>query len=218
MNVPDLELISFPVCPFVMRARIALGIKNMPYRITHIDLSDKPDWFMDISPFGKVPVLRVDNESVIFESQVICEYINEITPESLYPDDALLRASNRSWIELASQMTMANFAHLSAGVDRQESTKNTLNNLLARLEAHLSGTRYFNGDELSMVDAAFAPFFVQLECFNQQSSINLLVDYPKVQQFSEVLWSEKVVQDVLFDGFSDELVGVLTAYGSAYFA
>ena len=98
----DLHLISFETCPFVQRSVITLLYKDAPFRITHIDLADPPEWFLEISPFGKVPVLVVDEKTVIFESAVINELANDVTPGNLMPEDPLRRALNRSWIEFAS--------------------------------------------------------------------------------------------------------------------
>ena len=95
----ELELISFKLCPFVQRSIIVLKHKQIPFNITYIDLADPPVWFRDISPFGKVPVLRVNDKHTIFESAVISEFLNEITPDSLLPDEPLERAINRGWIE-----------------------------------------------------------------------------------------------------------------------
>ncbi|MES2034183.1 MAG: glutathione S-transferase N-terminal domain-containing protein, partial [Pseudomonadota bacterium] len=57
-----LTLISFPLCPFVQRAIIALEEKKVPYDVVYIDLTNKPDWFLKLSPLGKVPVLKVERD------------------------------------------------------------------------------------------------------------------------------------------------------------
>ncbi len=218
MSNPSLELISFSVCPFVMRARIILGLKNVDYKMTLIDLSNKPEWFLKISPLGKVPVLRVDDEVAVFESQVICEYINEITMGSVHSEDALQRAHDRAWIEFASQLTFAGFGHLTADAEQQDATKENLDNLLQHVENHLSDTRYFSSDNMQMIDAAFAPFFVQLDTLKKKTSLDLLAPYQKVSRLSEVLLSQDAVQATISDTFYDDLAAVLKAYGSAYFA
>ena len=51
---------------------------------------------------GKVPVLIVDENKVLFESAVICEYLNEITFGSLHSKDPLEKARHRAWIEFGS--------------------------------------------------------------------------------------------------------------------
>src|SRR3954453_15256619 len=75
-----LKLISHKLCPYVQRAVIALNEKGVPFERIDIDLANKPDWFLKISPLGKVPVLLVataDGETALYESNVICEYIEE---------------------------------------------------------------------------------------------------------------------------------------------
>ena len=91
-----IRLISFKTCPFVQRAVITLDI-------TYVDLADPPDWFVQLSPLQKVPVLEVDGE-VLFESAVINEYLDDITGGELQPREPLQRARNRAWIEFASDM------------------------------------------------------------------------------------------------------------------
>ena len=99
----DIHLISFKTCPFVQRAVITLKYKNIDFDITYIDLADPPDWFLEISPLQKVPVLKVDGE-ILFESAVINEFLDDITDGALQPKDPLDRAKNRAWIEFASNM------------------------------------------------------------------------------------------------------------------
>lgn len=78
-----LTLISHPLCPYVQRAAIALAEKQVPFQRIDIDLGNKPDWFLAISPLGKTPVLQVGQgrrSTAIFESTVILEYLEETTP------------------------------------------------------------------------------------------------------------------------------------------
>src|SRR5215468_1925695 len=94
-----LTLISHKLCPYVQRAVIALTEKGVPFERIDIDLAKKPEWFLKISPLGKVPVLVVATESgevALFESNVICEYIEETQAgPSLHPAVPLVRAEHR---------------------------------------------------------------------------------------------------------------------------
>src|SRR5215469_604260 len=96
-----LKLISHKLCPYVQRAVIALTEKGVPFERIDIDLSNKPEWFLKISPLGKTPVLLV-GEHAIFESAVILEYLEETQAHPLHPADALKRAEHRAWIEFGS--------------------------------------------------------------------------------------------------------------------
>src|SRR4051812_2681272 len=95
----SLTLVSHKLCPYVQRAAIALIEKNVPFERIDIDLAAKPDWFKAISPLGKVPLLRVatgQSAAVLFESNVICEYIEDTQSGArLHPEDPLRRAQHR---------------------------------------------------------------------------------------------------------------------------
>ena len=54
--MPTFKLISHDLCPYVQRARIVLEEKAVPHELEFIDLAGKPDWFLAVSPLGKVPV------------------------------------------------------------------------------------------------------------------------------------------------------------------
>src|SRR6195256_287546 len=105
MAVP-LRLISHKLCPYVQRAVIALTEKGTAFERIDIDLANKPDWFLAISPLGKVPVLSVGSdggEVALFESNVICEYIEDTQGGTkLHPQDPLQRAQHRAWMEFGS--------------------------------------------------------------------------------------------------------------------
>ena len=104
MQQHEFTLISHHLCPYVQRSVIVLTEKNIHHERRYIDLSDKPEWFIELSPTGKVPALRVNHQATLFESAVICEYLNEITPGSLHSSDPLLKAQHRAWIEYGSQL------------------------------------------------------------------------------------------------------------------
>jgi len=99
-----LKLVSFKACPFVQRVAITLQYKGIDYDIEYIDLGNPPEWFLAISPLKKVPLLIVDG-TVIFESAVINEYIDEVYTPMLHPQDLLMKAINRSWIEYCNNIS-----------------------------------------------------------------------------------------------------------------
>ena len=76
-----LKLISHKLCPYVQRAVIALTEKGVAFERVDIDLANKPEWFLGISPLGKTPVLLV-GDVPIFESAVILEYLEETQPKA----------------------------------------------------------------------------------------------------------------------------------------
>ena len=83
---------------------ILLRAKEIEFDVTYINLLDKPDWFLEISPHGKVPVLKVDEE-ILFESNAIAEYLDEVVPPRLHPEDPLNRAKNRAWTDFVPTLS-----------------------------------------------------------------------------------------------------------------
>lgn len=156
------RLISFKLCPFVQRAVIALEFKGVDYDITYIDLADPPAWFLEISPLQRVPLLLV-GDHVIFESTVINEYIDEAYPNRLHPEDLILRAQDRAWIEFGNAcMWLLLDLSLKETEKEFEATLDDLKEKFDHLEEAITGTPFFNGDRFSLVDADYAPLLQRL--------------------------------------------------------
>lgn len=215
----SLELISFKICPFVQRAVITLLHKKVDYKLTYINLASPPEWFLQISPFGKVPVLRVDNEHVIFESAIIDEYLDEAYPGTLLPDDAVTRAIDRSWIEFGTNLTLAfsGFIHSQDEESWQEKLQ-SVKKQLAWLENKLGNGPYFNGEEFSLVDIAYAPLFMRADLLNLGDILYPISDYPKVTDWAEKLLSLPELPKSVANDFEDVLKSHLkekAAYAAA---
>lgn len=188
------ELISFKLCPFVQRSVIILLEKGIDYDITYIDLREPPDWFTDISPFGKVPVLRY-GDTVLFESAVINEYLDETNPPSLHPSDPLKRAANRACIEFGSSLNL-DISGLMFAKDEEgfKEKSKKVSGELARVETRVSDGPYYNGEAFSLVDAAYAPPLMRLQLLKQLYHLDLLDTLPRMRAWSEVLARRESVQ------------------------
>jgi len=206
------ELISFKLCPFVQRSVIVLKEKGVDFDITYIDLKDPPDWFKEISPLGKVPVLRV-GDTVLFESAVIMEYLDEVNPPSLHPADPLRKAQNRAWVEFASTLFMAQFNMLMCkGQEESEKAEQEMRGKFAQLEQQITGP-LFNGDTFSLIDAAYAPLFMRLAMLEQWHPLGMLEQLPKVQKWSESLLARDSVKNSVVDNLAELYRGMIAGGG-----
>ena len=199
----SLHLISFKTCPFVQRAVITLNQKNVEHEVTFIDLAEPPEWFLELSPLGKVPVLKVDDE-VLFESAVINEYLDEITGGELQPRDSLERAKNRAWIEFASDM-LGNSYMMKTASDQgsYEKYRDSLVSKLHRVEDRLGEGPWFNGEQFTLADTAFAPFFMHDAVANHRFSLIDAETMPKVASWSKRLLALPAVQNSVVPEFED---------------
>jgi len=189
------ELISSDRCPFVQRSIITLEQKKVQYTINYIDPYDPPEWFTDISPLGKVPVLRIDKHTVLFESAVINEYLDDVSDGQLHPQDPLQRAVNKSWIEFGGGCLGDTFQLVT--VVTEEEFKQVIDRLRAslhRLEAVCSDGPYFNGADFSLIDAAYAPLFIRLTILQDMIGVKLCENLPRVQKWQQALLALPSVQ------------------------
>ena len=189
---PKLTLISHTLCPYVQRAVIALTEKGVPFERIDIDLANKPDWFREISPLGKVPVLRVatdDGEVALFESNVICEYIEDTQDGAkLHPRDPLPRAQHRAWMEFGSTILSELWGLETTGDPAIFETKRkAVAAKFAQVERTLGAGPFFAGKDFSLVDAVFAPIFRYFDVFDQLTDLSVFADTPKVRAWRNEL-------------------------------
>ena len=183
-----LKLVSHKLCPYVQRAVIALSEKGVPFERVDIDLANKPAWFLKISPLGKVPVLTVasdEGDIALFESNVICEYIEESQGGArLHPQDPLQRAQHRAWMEFGSAI-LADLWGLETTNDAAifEGKREAVAAKFARVEAALGAGPFFAGRDFSLVDAVFAPIFRYFDVFDEFIDLAVFAKTPKLRKW-----------------------------------
>jgi glutathione S-transferase len=192
-----LKLISHKLCPYVQRAVTALTEKGVPYERIDIDLANKPDWFLRISPLGKTPVLVVGDHA-IFESAVILEYLEETKPKPLHPADALLRAEHRSWIEFGSAV-LNDIAGLYSAADQATFNAKVaqLEARFGRLETRAAAAPWFDGENFSLVDAVFGPVFRYFDVFDTIEDFGILAGKPKLARWRVALAARPSVKSAV---------------------
>jgi glutathione S-transferase len=182
-----LRLISHKLCPYVQRAVIALAEKGVAFERVDIDLANKPDWFLAISPLGRTPVLLV-GDVPIFESAVILEYLEETEPKPLHPADPLRRAEHRGWIEFGSAVLNDTAGFYGAPNDVAFQAKTAqLEQRFARLETRVVAAPWFDGENFSLVDAVFGPVFRYFDVFDEIGDFGILAGKPKLVRWRKSL-------------------------------
>ena len=211
----ELTLISHNLCPYVQRAAIVMLEKQMPFERIDIDLANKPAWFLKQSPLGKTPVLLVQ-EQAIFESAVICEYLDEVALPRLHPEDALLRAQHRAWMEFGSSV----LNNISAVYNAQDEAAlqaraQDIHVKFQQIESCLGAGPYFAGEEFCMVDAVFGPVFRYFDVFDTINDFGFLTDLSKVQAWRKHLAQRASVQQAAHPDYAALLMHFLKQRQSA---
>jgi glutathione S-transferase len=199
----EIEIYSAVLCPFAHRSRLTLLEKGIPFKLIEIDLQNKPANFSEISPYGKVPVLKHGNHRV-WESAIVNEYLNEVFPKPpLLPQDPMQRAQARIWINFADTRLFAATGQLLYGRDSQPQTV-----ILKELTEHLQfmeyeGLRkisargpYWLGTEPSLVDLTFYPWFEQLSVLEQFRDFQMPLGLDRLQQWQAVLAQRESVRSI----------------------
>ena len=192
-----LKLISHKLCPYVQRAVIALTEKGVCFERIDIDLANKPDWFLKISPLGKTPVLVV-GEHAIFESAVILEYLEETQTRRLHPADPIARAEHRAWIEFGSAV-LNDIARFYAASDEAalKARVAQLAQKFARLEARVVASPWFDSETFSLVDAVFGPVFRYFDVFDEIADFGILGGKPKLARWRASLAARPSVKSAV---------------------
>ncbi|MEX0300036.1 MAG: glutathione S-transferase family protein [Kordiimonas sp.] len=215
-----IKIVSFKICPFVQRITALLEAKQVPYDIEYISLKDKPQWFLDISPNGQVPILITEANQVLFESDAIAEYLDEVhapletntTPET--------RAQNRAWSYLASKHYLVQCsAQRSPTKDLLEERSANLHKAFQKVEKILGDTPYFRGNSIGNVDMAWLPLLHRAHIIEKHTCYDFLKGVPKVKAWQASLLktglAEKSVSEDFEENFTQFYLSKETVLGQS---
>jgi glutathione S-transferase len=215
--IMKLELISHTLCPFVHRAAIMLREKGVPFERRNVDLQNKPDWFLAVSPRGKVPVLLADGVA-LFESAAICEFLDETHPPQLIPTDPFERARQRAWVEVASDLLAAQFkAFVAAEPAEAEKTRAVVDALLLRFEEAIAAGA-ISGTAFGLVQVAVAPALHRFVLVADRLGLDLVAGTPKLAALSRSLANRPSVAETVPEDFGDQFIQILAERGSLLLA
>jgi glutathione S-transferase len=204
--------------PFVRKVMVCLNEKGVEFENEPVNPFAAPGWFADISPMGKIPVLRdtaVGPDATLPDSSVICTYLERKFPDpALYPSDPfdLARAL---WFEEYGDTNMSVgrpffyvliVRRLMGQEPDHETAENTLRNELPPrfnyLDKELTGKDYFVGEKVTIADIAVAS---QLVNFRLAGGTVDAKQYPNLAAFTERLHSKPSFKKLIDEaqGFLD---------------
>lgn len=164
-----LVLYSFRRCPYAMRARMGLYKAGMPVELREVDLKDKPETLLDLSPKGTVPVLLVPEGTVIDESlDIILWALRQNDPDGWLDTDMNEAATliDRNDHKFKKALDRYKYPNRYPGEDcawAQQACEETLKDLNRRLENHAQ----LLGDKVTIADIALFPFIRQCAFVNR---------------------------------------------------
>ena len=213
-----MKIVSFKICPFVQRVTAMLEAKDVSYDVEYIQLSNKPQWFLDLSPNAQVPILVIEDGTVLFESDAIVEYIDETTPPlqaGLTPEQ---RAIRRAWSYQAAKNYLVQCCTMrSPDKETFDERVSKLDTLLQKTELRLSDGPFFSGKTIGNVDIAWLPLLHRAAIVEDHSAYDMLAPYPRLKKWQVALRTtglmEKSVPDDFNEQFSDFYLSARTWLG-----
>jgi len=200
-----LKLYAGWFCPFVQRAWLVLEEKKIPYQYLEINPYHKDKSFLDLNPRGLVPTLGCPkgpdgkDTKPLYESNVICEYLNEVyaDPEkygpNLYPADAYQRAWCKIWIDHISSRIVPSFYRFcqhqpDSPYSIDEARKDFLGHLKTFIKEADPEGPFFLGEQYSMIDIMLTPWLVRLWIFDHFKEGGLGMPAPGEGGEDEEVW------------------------------
>lgn len=153
-----IKLYTAQICPFAHRARLSLAMKGIEHERVEVDLRNIPDWYKEVSPNKKVPLLEHD-ERKVWESLIVAEYVDEaFQGPRMTPVDPYTRAQMR----IAFTVIDAHVAGMigPAMKSGEPIPAEKLASSWKAIEASMDPRGpYWMGSDLTLADLAAYPFF-----------------------------------------------------------
>ncbi|XP_066288699.1 glutathione S-transferase omega-1-like [Branchiostoma lanceolatum] len=182
-----LRLYSMRFCPYAQRTRLFLAAKGIEYETINISvLSEKPDWFFEKTPLGKVPVLEKDGK-IVYESLVCNEYLDGIYPDKcITPRDPLEKARQSMVLALWDSKVIGFYYKLILTKDRDEwpAVAKQLVDGMQSIENALTQP-FFSGDKAGALDYNLWPWFERFSMLKDRGVELQEKKFPKLTAWKE---------------------------------
>lgn len=192
-----LTLYSAADCVHCHRVRMALAAKGVTYDHVVVDLDNPPEDLLDLNPYNSVPTL-VDRDLVLYDTSVICEYLDERYPHPpLMPVDPLSRARLRLAIVRIENDWLTLVDDIDAGGKGADVARKALRDDLIKNVSAFKASKFFLSPEISLADCALAPLVWRLDALGVQlpRDAQPILDYGerifRSQGFARSLTSEE---------------------------
>ncbi|HZE92428.1 MAG TPA: glutathione S-transferase N-terminal domain-containing protein [Rhizobacter sp.] len=146
-----MKLVGSLTSPYVRKVRIVMAEKKLDYQFEIEDVWDR-DTILKINPLGKVPCLVMEGGEAVFDSRVIVEYVDTLSPVGkLIPERGRERAEVRSWEALGDGLmdagSLARLENTWAGRPEGQRSEAWVQRQLGKVHAALAAMSQGLGDK-----------------------------------------------------------------------
>lgn len=199
-----MKLIGSLTSPYVRKVRIALAEKKLDYEMTLDSPWVEQTLTPQFNPLGKVPVLVLKDGYCLYDSRVIVEYVDNLTPSNkLIPANGRERIHVLRWEALADGICdAAAAAFLEAKRPAKQQSKEWIERQLGKIRlglqaasSELKDGQWCNGLRLSLADIALGVALGYLDF--RFSDIQWREQYPNLEQLSAKLATRQTFIDTM---------------------
>ncbi len=158
-----MKLFGTLTSPYVRKVRVVLAEKMLDYQFIVEDISSPNPRIQEVNPLGKVPCLVMDDGYALYDSRVIVEYLDSMSPVcKLIPVNGRERVEVKCWEALADGvMDAAVLVRLETKRPVELQGKDWIQNQMGKIESgllamsnQLADKPFCNGNHYSLADAA----------------------------------------------------------------
>lgn len=203
-----MKIVSLKICPFVQRVTAALETRNIKYDIEYITLKDKPEWFLEVSPNGQVPIMITENREVLFESDAIIEYVNDEYGWLKKDINNIDKSKERAWSYLATKNYMNQCSLMrSKDFETFNDKISKFNKDLKKIEDKLnSNFLFFSGSFVSHVDISWLPILHRFSIIEKYTGYDFFKDFSKIKKWRDEILKLDIVKNSVSQDFEEIFV------------
>jgi len=211
MNTPILY--SFRRCPYAMRARMALKLANLKCELREVQLKNKPEEMLQISPKGTVPILVLD-DVILDESNDIIQWAISNNPNILMSLDDEQSQQTSKLVDLFDtefKHHLDRYKYHQIYGSNATDHRGKCDDILYLLDEEISEDGWIFSDEISLLDISILPFIRQFKIAdesyfysqNYQKVINLLYRFENSDLFKSIMnkyepWQPNQAEQIIF--------------------
>lgn len=193
-----MKLLASPASPYTRKVRIVLAEKRIECEMENVDVQPVDNPVNSHNPLGKIPTLVLDDGTALYDSRVIVEFLDSVSPISrLIPDDMRDRVAVRRWEALADGVLDAGLlVRYEALREKNEQSAAWSAKQLARMrrgmeqmQSELNGRPWCHNGRYSLADIAVGCCLGWLN-FRKPGGIDWLAEYPGLGKHYEKLMAQ----------------------------
>jgi len=198
-----MKLLGSVPSPYTRKVRIVLAEKKIDCDFEVADVNPAENPVNAVNPLGKVPTLQLDDGTALFDSRVIVEFLDSVSPIArLIPDDNRERVAVRRWEALADGCLdaglLVRYESMRPKKEQSDawSSKQTgkLKRSLAAIANDLGERAWCHGDRYTLADIAVACCLGWVE-FRKPAGIDYRSEYPALARFYDKLMERPAFAD-----------------------